>query len=177
MTDPHPTRFPALHPSILSIEQLMSECELLQTKRGGPGGQHRNKTESAIVITHLPTGCLGQASERRSQHQNRDAAIERLRLAMALAVPFQVDPQQSPSYRWRARTVNQRLQCNSKHFDFAALLSEAIGFLRAESFEPAAAAQRLGVSTSQLVKFLKLQPAAMVLVNEQRQQSGKHPLR
>lgn len=155
----------------------MSDCELLQTKRGGPGGQHRNKTESAIVITHRPTGCLGQASERRSQHQNRDVAIERLRLAMALAVPFSVNPQQSPSDCWRDRTKNQRIQCNPKHFDFAALLSEAIGFLQAESFEPAAAAQRLGVSTSQLIKFLKLEPAAMVLVNEQRRKSGKHPLR
>lgn len=48
----------------------------------GPGGQHRNVTESAVRIRHMPTGIVVQASERRSQWQNRALAMERLRQAL-----------------------------------------------------------------------------------------------
>ena len=48
----------------------------------GPGGQHRNTTDSAVRIRHLPTGIVAHASENRSQMQNREVAMERLRSAL-----------------------------------------------------------------------------------------------
>jgi protein subunit release factor B len=45
----------------------------------GPGGQHRNKTESGVRLTHRPTEISVTATERRSQLQNRGVALERLR--------------------------------------------------------------------------------------------------
>jgi len=54
------------------------EVRIETLRAGGPGGQHQNKTESAVRAVHLPTGLAVVAREERSQSRNRALALERL---------------------------------------------------------------------------------------------------
>ncbi|GFQ04180.1 peptide chain release factor 2 [Phtheirospermum japonicum] len=76
---------------LMTDAKLMSQCEMDTYKASGPGGQHRNKRETAVRIKHLPTGIIAQAAEDRSQHKNRAAALARLRSLLALKVRNTVD--------------------------------------------------------------------------------------
>jgi protein subunit release factor A len=60
-------------------DELLAECRVETFRAGGPGGQHQNTTESAVRLTHLPTGIRATARDDRSQHRNRSTALARLR--------------------------------------------------------------------------------------------------
>jgi len=63
-------------------EALLADCRVETFRAGGPGGQHQNKTESGVRLTHIPTGISVTARDSRSQHRNRRIAIARLREAL-----------------------------------------------------------------------------------------------
>lgn len=162
------------HPAHLPVDQLLGDCRVETTRRSGPGGQHRNKVETAVVVEHLPSGLRGEASERRSQLQNRHAAVQRLRVKLALSV--RCEPMEEPSELWRARATGGRMAVNAGHEDYPAVLAEALDIVRGHEFDVAAAATFLGVTTSQLVKLLKTEHEALRQVNVARQARGLSPL-
>jgi peptide chain release factor len=75
-------------------------------RASGPGGQHVNRTESAVRVTHVPTGVQASASEERSQHRNRKLALARLARKLAEA---QTDHHSAArDRRWRAHQQLER---------------------------------------------------------------------
>ena len=59
-------------------EQLLAQCRVDTFRAGGPGGQHQNKVESGVRLTHLPTGIVATCRKHRSQVRNRAEALRRL---------------------------------------------------------------------------------------------------
>jgi protein subunit release factor B len=59
-------------------ESLERDCDMEFFIATGPGGQNRNKVETGVRLTHRPTGIVVTATERRSQHANREAAFARM---------------------------------------------------------------------------------------------------
>jgi ribosome-associated protein len=66
-------------PYALDERSLEAETRIEVFTGGGPGGQHRNKTQNAVRLLHAPSGVVVTATERRSLEANRQAAFERLR--------------------------------------------------------------------------------------------------
>lgn len=158
------------HPARLPVDDLLRDCEFRRTRRSGPGGQHRNKVETAVVVEYLPTGVRAEANERRVLQQNRQLAIHRLRVRLALQV--RTTSEAAPSGLWLSRTTSGRLAVSDDHDDYPALLAEALDFLAADGFDLLVAAEHFGISRSQLTKFLKSEPQAWLALNDGRRQSG-----
>lgn len=66
-----------------SDEDLLRECEVETFRSGGPGGQHANKVETGVRLTHLPTGLVVTCREERSQYRNKSNCLRRLREEVA----------------------------------------------------------------------------------------------
>jgi hypothetical protein len=161
----------AIHPAALAPDDVLRDCDETHTRRSGPGGQHRNKTATAVVLVHRPTGLSAEASERRSQAENKTQALKRLRLRLALGHRMPADPA-GPSSTWRSRTRDRQLVIAATHDDYPALIAEALDHLQETGFEIAAAAKTLGVTGTQLARLFKKCPETWVALNAHRTANG-----
>jgi hypothetical protein len=153
---------------------LLSECSVRAQRRSGPGGQHRNKVETGIFLTHLPSGLSAGATERRSQAENRQVAVARLRLRMAIAV--RETPAEASSL-WQSRCHSRRVTVSHRHPDYAQLLAEAFDHLSAAQWQPTVAARALHCSVSSLVRLVRRDAQAWQYLNQKRLERGLAPLR
>ena len=96
---------PEIYPT--DRESLERDCSMEFFIATGPGGQHRNKVESGVRLLHRPTGIIVTATERRSQHANREAAFERM--AARLEALQHVAPPRTPT-RPTAASQERRLE-------------------------------------------------------------------
>ena len=166
------------HPAGLDDPALGRQCEVTFGRASGPGGQHRNKVETAVRIVHVPTGIEATAAERRSQSQNRHVAERRLRVKLATGVRTQLETgPYRPSTLWSQRRQGRAMPVNPKNKDFPALLAEALDVVAAKKFDVGGAAGMLGITMSQLAKLLGREPKALAWVNEGREKRGLPKLR
>lgn len=100
-------------------EDLLAQCRVETFTAGGKGGQHQNRTESGVRLTHLPTGVVVTAREERSQYRNRMVALDRLRRRLegrnrrpkpriSSRVPRREKERRLEKKRKRSRTKNLR---------------------------------------------------------------------
>ncbi|MEL7169159.1 MAG: peptide chain release factor-like protein [Bacteroidota bacterium] len=68
---------------LLDDDALLAQCDVDTFRSGGPGGQHANKVETAVRLTHRPTGTVVTERRSRSQHTNKQTALARLRKRLA----------------------------------------------------------------------------------------------
>lgn len=166
------------HPATLSDDAMKKQCNVEFGRSSGPGGQHRNKVETAVTITHEPTGITGAASERRSQAQNLHIAKKRLRIKLAIRSRTKVSRRNyKPSELWELRRQGNRLPINPQNKDYPAVLAEALDVLFAYDGDVAKAAGALSITMSQLARLIRHERYAFALVNETRIALGLKPLR
>jgi protein subunit release factor A len=97
------------HTSFVSVFEVVEDSNQIvlvdsdintETFRGsGAGGQHRNKTDSCVRMTHVPTGVSVIATEQRSQHQNKKVARQRLESKL-LSGPVQISVLANQQWNW-----------------------------------------------------------------------------
>jgi len=194
------------HPAALDEETLMRECTFAQGRSGGPGGQHRNKVETKVTVTHTPTGLSASASERRSAIENKRVAIKRLRLVLATEHRTGVPRGEIGSALWKSRRQKPKkgpipakkaaptpetvglpapnpqgsagmIVCNPSHRDYPALLAEAMDVIADAEWDHDLAGIRLDVSKSQLVKLIREHSPALVRFNQERVKAGLRAMR
>jgi hypothetical protein len=163
------------HPSCVDEASLLAQCTVRHGRRGGPGGQHRNKVQTAVSLVHDSTGITAEASERRSQLDNRRVAIDRLRLALAIGYR-ESELASVPSEVWHQRCTHGRLNVSHEHEHYACLLAELFDHLQSRDYCLQSCADFFGVSQAQLVKFLRKYTPALTHVNAAREERGMHKL-
>ena len=164
-----------------SDDELLRQCEVDRYRASGPGGQHRNKTESAVRVRHRATGVSAHADDSRSQHDNRARAIKRLRghLACEVREPIALagyapSPALAAFLAAGTAPLGERTRQTP---GFWLRIAELLDVVVACGVEVAVSAERLGVGSAALARFLTVDPEVLRTMNHARAQRGLRPLR
>lgn len=166
---------------LASDDALIAQCEVDRYRASGPGGQHRNKTESAVRLRHKLSGVTAIGEDSRSQAENKLHAVRRLRAAIALEVrePVFLDGY-VPSPRLAAFVAAGTAPLGAKTRltgEYWASIGELLDLVVANNLEIGTSAQRLGITTGALSKLLLHDEGVGRTLNDLRRAKGMRPLR
>ncbi len=166
---------------LASDDALVAQCEVDRYRASGPGGQHRNKTESAVRLRHKLSGVSAIGEDSRSQSENKLHAVRRLRSAIALEVREPVTLEGFvPSHRLAALVAGGTAPLGAKTKltgAYWAAMAELLDLLVAGDLEIGTTAQRLGITTGAMSKLLLHDDQVARVVNDLRRAKGMRALR
>ena len=152
-------------------EALLRMCRQECYRASGPGGQHRNKTDSAVRLSIRDGGVMASCEEHRSQHRNRTEALRRLRINIALQQRVTITADKD-AMRWPGEWKLGR-----KDRRYAGFLAHMLDVMAHHQWAVGLSADALGISTGKLVRALSRDPAAWNAVNQERAKIGLVNLR
>jgi hypothetical protein len=168
------------YPFLALDDRLLAHASRIEAyQASGPGGQKRNRTYSAIRLTHSATGISVIAEESRSQNENRLKALRRLRMAIALRVRKQ--PGGAGPAIPETITVyfkqDTPLQVNQRNPFYPLVCATILDALYFEQGSIGDASRLLGLSTGRLSRFLGRDRDLLHAANELRSHFNLKPLK
>ncbi|MBQ9772465.1 MAG: NAD-dependent epimerase/dehydratase family protein [Lentisphaeria bacterium] len=148
-------------------EALSAECLLDFHKASGNGGQHVNKTSSAVRVKHAPSGLEAVCSEHRSQHDNRRCALNYLRMRIA----FQIRRPADPGFRVGDPPVSM------KNHAYPLWLAKLLDVFAESEYNPRLTAEKTGTGSSKLIKLFYRDSSLWQCVQNMRTAAGLSPLK
>lgn len=155
----------------LDDADLLRQCRQESYRASGPGGQHRNTTDSAVRLTALDGAVVALSADHRSQHRNRAEALRRLRLALAIELRLPLGSDEN-SQHWQGSWTLGR-----KDRRYARFIAHVLDVLAHHNWAVGLAAEAIGISTGKLVRTLAHNPHAWSAVNQARATLGLVNLR
>jgi hypothetical protein len=156
----------------LSDEKFLQLCRVDVFRGSGPGGQKRNKTSNSIRLTHVASGISVVAGEDRSQQVNKIHALRRLRLKLAMELREPIAASFEPPDWFLAMRHNGRIGASHRHPHYAAMAGLVLDLLTAMNGSPAKVGSMLGISTTEVIRFLSREPQLWAAANRIRAKIG-----
>lgn len=154
----------------MNDEALLRHCREECFRASGPGGQHRNKTDSAVRLSVMEGRVTALCADHRSQHRNRADALRRLRSVLAIELRLPITPNRELLWQgeWKLGKKDRR---------YAPFMAHILDVLSHHEWAVGSAAEALGTSTGKLIRALSRDPHLWNAVNNKRVSLGLVNLR